>query len=244
MEHPATPAKDNATPITETSEKDHKEEIALMEDSSAPNSTSIPHEEPLEGKAKPQGSSRVYSEKSLKQFALISWASVVLAFLPLILLVAVADGYDTIERFSATESLYFPLVMFAVCYLGSRYARIAENNITKAFNALFGTFYIFLLMLYFASGVIGLNAVLIIPLMLPVVLPVIFLWLMGVKVTLSKLSRQPLDKDGKPVDGYDIDPMKETLPDKTFAAIVFQIIGVFLAISLGYFVTVGILALL
>lgn len=244
MEHPATPANDNATPITETPRKDHKEKSVLIEDSSTPTPDSDPHEEPIDEKSKPKGSSRVYSEKSLKQFSLISWASVIMAFLPLIILVAVADGYGSIENFSATESLYFPIIMFAVCYLGSRYARIAKNNIAKAFNALFGTFYIFLLMLYFASGVVGLNAVLIIPLMLPVVLPVVFLWLMGIKVTLSKLRKQPVDKDGNPVDGYDLDPMKETLPDKTFAAIVFQIIGVFLAIGLGYFVTVGIIALL
>lgn len=243
MEHPATPANDNATPITETPEKTIKEDSAIKTGSFA--QASVSPEEPTAQEHTPtKGSSRIYSEKSIKQFSLISWASVVMAFLPLIILVAVADGYDSIERFSATESLYFPLVMFAVCYLGSRYARVANNNITKAFNALFGTFYIFLLMLYFASGVIGLNAVLIIPLMLPIVLPVVFLWLMGIKVTLSKLRKQPLDKDGNPVDGYDLDPMKETLPDKTFAAIVFQIIGVFLAISLGYFVTVGVLALL
>lgn len=242
MEHPAPHANDTATPITDTPQKDAQKESPATAETASQDLPEL-SEDTAKENSPGKGSSPVYSEKALKQFSLISWASIIMAFLPLIILVAVADGYDSITNFSATESLYFPIVMFAVCYLGSRYARITGNGITKAFNALFGTFYIFLLMLYFASGVIGLNAVLIIPLMLPVVLPVVFLWLMGVKVTLSKLRKNPVDKDGNPIDGYSLDPMKETLPDKTFAEIVFQIIGVFLAIGLGYFVTVGILSL-
>lgn len=179
-----------------------------------------------------------------KTILAISWISVALAFLPLIILVFIADGYDSIQKFSPTESIFFPVVMFAITCIGSKYARKANSFVPKALNALFGTFYVFLFMLYLASGIIGLSAVLIIPLILPVVLPVVFLWLLGVKVTLSKLRKEPVDKDGNPINPHSLDPMKATLPDKTFAEIVFQILGVFISIILGYFITTGIISLI
>lgn len=192
-----------------------------------------------------KGSTESKDPKELKTFEIISWLSVALSFLPLIILVVIADGYDTIQKFSPTESLFFPVIMFTISYIGSRYSRKANNSITKGLNALFGTFYFFLLMLYFASGVIGgIDAVLIIPLLLPVVLPVVFIWLLGIRVTLSKLRKHPVDEDGKPIDPKELDPMKVTLPDKSFAEIVFQILGVFTSILLGYYITTSILQLL
>lgn len=134
--------------------------------------------------------------------------------------------------------------MFAVAFIGCFYAKKSRTSVTKALNALFGTFYVFLMMLYFASGVIGFDAVLIIPLLLPVVLPLSFIFLMGTKITLSKKKDFPLDEEGNPINPNTLDPLVETLPDKTFAELVFQILGVFTSILLGYYITTGILQLL
>lgn len=239
MTDPATDATENIPTESETVTEERTSEPVpttenIMDSSETKESTeAVPQEAPV-----------AITPKDLKTFKTIAWLSVVLSFLPLIILVVIADGYDSIQKFSPTESLFFPVVMFAISYIGSRYSRKANNSVTKGLNALFGTFYIFLLMLYFASGVVGINAVLIIPLIIPVILPVVFLWLLGTKVTLSKLRKNPVDEEGNPIDPNKLDPMKETLPDKTFAEIVFQIIGVFLAIGLGYFITAGIIALI
>lgn len=239
MENPAT----DATPDS-PNQSGKADTTAISRDSVTPNenSSETPQgNEIIEHK----GSTATKDPKELKTFTLISWLSVTLSFLPLIVLVVIADGYDTIQRFSPTESLFFPVIMFTIAYIGSRYARKANNSITKGLNAIFGTFYFFLLMLYFASGIVGgIDAVLIIPLLLPVVLPVVFIWLLGIRVTLSKLRKHPVDEDGKPVDPKALDPLKTTLPDKTFAEIVFQILGVFTSILLGYYITSSILQLL
>lgn len=238
MENPATHANKTENSSTNSGE--------TLKSSSAPDAPKQETENPVMEKDAESSHTEPsqISEKAKKYFNLIAWTSVALAFLPLILLVAMADGYDAIKNFGPLESLYLPIVMFIVAYIGSRYSLKVKNNVAKGLNAIFGTFYIFLLMLYLASGIFGLNAVLIIPLMLPVVLPVVFIWLLGIKVTLSKLRKHPVDENGKPIDPNTLDPMKTTLPDKTFAEIVFQIIGVFLAICLGYFATVGIISLL
>lgn len=237
MKNPATDATDNNLENTENNPADTA--VVKTEKAESPD-TDSQHEPAMDQSVV----KAPLSPKELKTINAISWLSLTMAFLPLIVLIVVADGYDSIQRFNPTDSLFFPVVMFAITYIGSVYAKKANNFVTKALNALFGTFYIFLFMLYLASGIVGLNAVLIIPLILPVVLPVVFIWMLGVKVTLSKLHHHPVDEEGNPIDPNLIDPLKETLPDKTFAEIVFQIMGVFLAIFLGYFITTGIISLL
>ena len=239
-------------PATDATPADPQESEATIPASDSPD-PSIKIEATTENSGKPvtqtespavRSTVKDLTPKDLKTLNAISWLSVAMSFLPLIILVLVADGYDAIQRFNPTDSLFFPVVMFAISYIGSRYAKKTNNFVTKGLNAIFGTFYIFLLMLYFASGLFGLNAVLIIPMLLPVVLPVVFIWLLGIKVTLSKFRGNPVDENGNPVDPNTLDPMKATLPDKTFAEIVFQIVGVFLAIGLGFFITTGIISLL
>lgn len=176
-----------------------------------------------------------------KKFTVLSWASIVLSTLPVILFVFLSNEWNIIKKFDPLQSIYFPMVMLAITYMGSYLSRQINNRITNILNGLSGTFHIFLLILYFTTEVVGgVHGVMLMPLMLPFILPLVFFWIIGERITLRRFRK------GTPPDTTevkDLDPLKATLPDKQFAELIFQILGVFLVILLAYSITEGILAL-